>query len=452
MTLNAFIGLLGFLLILAFAANRLARRTGVPDILVLMATGLLLGPALHWIDAAKFEPATRGFGTLALILIIFEAGLDLKLRETLRYFPAGLFLSLVTYALSTAAVTEICILVLGLPRHDALLAGATLGCMSSAVVLPVLQQVDLRDSARVTLMVEAAFGDALGVLTVGSLLGTLTGVVGSSGPRPSPGILLGGLAGSFILKIFLSMAIAMVAGILWSRLLPFLSDQRSWHLLTLGAVLILYAVADLLHGSDLFAVMVFGVVLANLPVKGITLGGVRILAPPGTHAQTEILSFHSELGFLVRTFFFVLIGAIIRFGELRRAGLISLTILCALFIIRVVSVQIGRMAWHGSTSRERELACLMIPRGLVTAVLALKVVDARGPRFEFLIPLAFGLILLTNLLLLVGTLRMRATSDPATMVAVVATMSVAVVAVGAGSVASASEPTAPEAANAASEE
>jgi cell volume regulation protein A len=451
MSLNAFVGLLGFLLILAFAANRLARRTGVPDILVLMATGLLLGPTLHWIDAAKFEPATRGFGTLALILIIFEAGLDLKLRETLRYFPAGLFLSVVTYALSTAAVTEICILVLGLSRHDALLAGATLGCMSSAVVLPVLQQVDLRDSARVTLMVEAAFGDALGVLTVGSLLGTLVETSGA-GIRPTPRVLLGGLAGNFTLKILLSMVIALAAGLLWSRLLPYLSDQRSWHLLTLGAVLILYAVADLLHGSDLFAVMVFGVVLANLPVKGITLGGVRILAPPGAHAQTEILSFHSELGFLVRTFFFVLIGAIIRFGELRRAGLISLTILCALFIIRVVSVQIGRMAWHGSTRRERELACLMIPRGLVTAVLALKVAEARGPKFEFLIPLAFGLILLTNLLLLVGTLRMRATSSPATMVAVVATTSVAVVAVGAGSVASASEPSAPEAANTRGEE
>lgn len=451
MTLNAFIGLLGFLLILAFAANRLARRTGVPDILVLMATGLLLGPGLHWINTAKFEPATRGFGTLALILIIFEAGLDLKLRETLRYFPAGLFLSIVTYALSTAVVTKICIRVLGLAHHDALLAGATLGCMSSAVVLPVLQQVDLRDSARVTLMVEAAFGDALGVLTVGSLLGTLV-ETSSAGMRPTSRVLLGGLAGNLTLNILLSIVIALAAGILWSRLLPYLSDQRSWHLLTLGAVLILYAVAELLHGSDLFAVMVFGVVLANLPVKGITLGHVRILAPPGTQAQTEILSFHSELGFLVRTFFFVLIGAIIKFSDLRRAGLISLTVLCALFLVRVVSVQIGRLAWRGSTSRERELACLMIPRGLVTAVLALKVTEARDPKFEFLIPLAFGLILLTNLLMLVGTLRMRATSRPMEVVAVMATTSVSVLAVGAGSVVSANEPSAHGAANAPSEE
>jgi cell volume regulation protein A len=446
MTLNAFIGLLGFLLILAFAANRLARRTGVPDILVLMATGLLLGPTLHWINAAKFEPATRGFGTLALILIIFEAGLDLKLGETLRYFPAGLFLSVLTYALSTAAVTEICILVLHLPRHDALLAGATLGCMSSAVVLPVLQQVDLRDSARVTLMVEAAFGDALGVLTVGSLLGTLADTSESGGSRPTPSVLLGGLVGDFTLKIVLSLVIALAAGMLWSRVLPYLSDQRSWHLLTLGAVLILYAVAELLHGSDLFAVMVFGVVLANVPVKGITLGGVRILAPPGAHAQTEILSFHSELGFLVRTFFFVLIGTIIKFSDLRHAGLISLTVLCALFVIRVVSIQIGRVAWRGATSRERELACLMIPRGLVTAVLALKVAEARGPRFEFLIPLAFGLILWTNLLLLVGTLRMRATGRP-DVVEVVAATSVSVMAVPA----SAASP-APEGASAAGDE
>jgi cell volume regulation protein A len=421
MQLTPFIGLLGGLLVLAFAANRLAKRTGVPDALVLMATGLLLGPALHWIDASKFESATRGFGTLALIIIIFEAGLELNLRETLKQLPAGLLLAVTSYSLSVAAAAGVCAFALGIPRQTALLAGAALGCISSSIMLPVLQQVELRTSARVTLVVEASVGDALGVLTVGTLLGwfaakgstpaPLSPAVVHFGKMMSAGSLLGGLVGSFILKIALSVAIGLAAGILWGRLLPLLSDQRFWQVLTFGAVLILYAISDVLKGSDLFTVMIFGMVLANTHGRDLSLGIVNFMDPPGPHPQEGILSFHAELGFLVRTFFFVLIGATIKFTALRRVALLSLAVLGALFLVRGIAVQVSRALWRGATRHERELATMMIPRGLITAVLALEIAEQRGADFGFLVSLAFALILFSNLLLLVGTVRLRAAQN-----------------------------------------
>jgi hypothetical protein len=48
-----------------------------------------------------------------------------------------------------------------------------------------------------------------------------------------------------------------------------------------------------------------------------------------------------------------------------------------------------------------------VPRGLITAVLGIEVLEARGTGFAFLPSLAFGIILLTNLTLLVGTIRAR---------------------------------------------
>ncbi len=48
-----------------------------------------------------------------------------------------------------------------------------------------------------------------------------------------------------------------------------------------------------------------------------------------------------------------------------------------------------------------------IPRGLITAVLGIQVLEARGATFEFLPSLAFAVVLLTNLILLVGTIRAR---------------------------------------------
>jgi cell volume regulation protein A len=108
MNLNLFFAMLGGLLVLAFVANRLVRFTGGPDVIILMFTGVLIGPVLHWIDREIFRGAAHGFGSLALMLILFEGGLDLKLREILSHFAQGFFLALFNYVLAGASVALVC--------------------------------------------------------------------------------------------------------------------------------------------------------------------------------------------------------------------------------------------------------------------------------------------------------------------------------------------------------
>src|SRR5277367_5591814 len=103
MELNFFFGLLGGLLVLAFVANRLVRYTGIPDVIILMITGIVIGPVMHWVDPDVFRGITHGFGSLAVMLILFEGGLDLKLKEIFSHFAGGFFLSLVCFLLSMAA-------------------------------------------------------------------------------------------------------------------------------------------------------------------------------------------------------------------------------------------------------------------------------------------------------------------------------------------------------------
>ncbi len=54
----------------------------------------------------------------------------------------------------------------------------------------------------------------------------------------------------------------------------------------------------------------------------------------------------------------------------------------------------------------------MLPRGLVTAVLALEIVSARGQVFAFLPAMAFTVILVTNLFVVVGAVRSAKVSAP----------------------------------------
>jgi hypothetical protein len=52
----------------------------------------------------------------------------------------------------------------------------------------------------------------------------------------------------------------------------------------------------------------------------------------------------------------------------------------------------------------------MLPRGLVTAVLALAIVEARGETFSFLPAMAFTVVLVTNLFIVWGAVRAGSTS------------------------------------------
>jgi potassium/hydrogen antiporter len=121
MSLQAFFALLGGLLVLAFVANRLAQRTRVPDAVVLILTGLLLRPVFGLAHATQYEEVTRGFGTLALILILFEGGLELDVRETLRHLGGGLVLSWSAYLITAALVAGVAKWSLGLAWDGALL-------------------------------------------------------------------------------------------------------------------------------------------------------------------------------------------------------------------------------------------------------------------------------------------------------------------------------------------
>ncbi len=375
-------GLPAALLILAVAANRLSKLTRIPDVVVLLLIGITLGPILHWVNPQHFLGAIRILGTLALILILFEGGLELRLRQSLRYFPAGLTLTLLSFGLSLGLIAVAGRELLHLSWTDCLLLGATLGCTSGAIVIPALQQISTPDPVKVTLTVESSLGEVMAVLMVGSLL--------SAEQTTS---LITGLATNFSHHIVVSLAFGFTVGALWSRLGPRLAGQAYTNILNLGVVLGVYAVGEYFKGSGLLTVLIFGITLANLPhTPHMTRQGVRLLA------------FHAEFSFLVRSFFFVLLGVIAEFVG-REYIIPILGILAALLLGRYLAVEGSRWIVPDVNRRDTELLFWMLPRGLVTAVLALEIVNDRGAMFGFLPAMAFTVVMVTNLFIVWGAIR-----------------------------------------------
>ena len=384
-SLTKLLGLLGGLLILAFFANRLSKQTRVPDVVILITTGLILGPVSGWVNAGQFRIFTQYLGNFALILILFQAGYELHLREALRLLPAAILFGFLGYGLSFAAVFIVAFWTLNIPIHQILLLGAVFGCTSSTMVIPVLQQLDIRGSIAIVLILEAALGDIVSVVSVGSLLEMSQGDT-----------LLAELIIGFFLRIAVAVVAAIIAGFIWSRVRSQFSADRFSSVLNIGGILIVYALVSSAGGSGLLAVLVFGVTLANVSDEA-----KETIAGP----EQGVLIFHSDLSFLVRSFFFVLLGASVEVID-RSYAIATVLIFAGLVIARVISVSSTRWALNSVSWSERELLFWLFPRGLVNAVLAIQVAG-REPALVFVPEMALTVILATNLLMVLGAFRFR---------------------------------------------
>ena len=157
------------------------------------------------------------------------------------------------------------------------------------------------------------------------------------------------MAADFSHHIAIALLLGVVAGAIWSRLWPLIASQPNANILNLGVVFGVYALTRYVGGSGLLAVLVFGITLANLP-----------RTPHMTRQGARLLAFHAELSFLVRSFFFVLLGIVAEFVS-RKYLLPIVGILAALLLARFLAVQGSRWAVRDVTRRETELLFWMLP-------------------------------------------------------------------------------------------
>nr|BCX01569.1 MAG: sodium:proton antiporter [Bacteroidota bacterium] len=374
--------LIGVLVFFGHLLSAVFSWTRIPDVLVLMLVGILIGPVLGLVSPADFGKVGSAFTTIALLVILFESGTGLNVQVLRRALREAVVLTLASFVLAVFAVSLVGYFLLGLSVFMAVALGAILGGTSAIIVIPIVQMLRTEEKTKTVLLLESALTDVLCIVVTLAVLEAY-----AIGGNPNIGQILGRILASFLL----AGAMGFLAGVVWSYLLLHLRRFPNTIFTTIAYIFVLYGVTEFLGYSGAIATLAFGVTLGNAQYLPLHLLKDYVRLRPVEFDFIE-KTFFGEIVFLVKVFFFVYLGLSMRMGQFYYIQ-IALLITALLYGARLVVVRL--FASRDIPLRDATFMAVMIPKGLAPAVLASIPLQRGLPQGEVIQEVTYAVILFT---------------------------------------------------------
>jgi NhaP-type Na+/H+ or K+/H+ antiporter len=365
------------LIILAagLASQWLAWAIRLPAIVILIASGLLLGPITGLIDFAMAPEELTELIGLGVAIILFEGGMDLKLGEFRRVGHGIMRLTTIGPVLAWCLGALAAHFVAGLSWPVAIVLGAILVVTGPTVILPLLRQARLNRESASLLKWEGIVNDPVGVL-----LAVLSFQYFTLHGEDWSDVFLG-LGKAIAVAAVLGGAGGWLTGWFYRRgAVP--SHLKPPMLMVL--VLVGFWASNLVqHEAGLLTVTVMGLVLGNMQLV----------------EREPLRHFKENLTVVLLSVLFIVIPTQLDPAHLELIDWRAISfVLVVLLLVRPLTILIATLGapMRGS---DKLLLAWIAPRGIVAAATAFifgpALVAAGYPEAEILMPLVFLIILAT---------------------------------------------------------
>jgi NhaP-type Na+/H+ or K+/H+ antiporter len=375
-------GSIEFILIigLGLAAQWVAWRFSFPAIILMLVTGLIVGPGLGWIKpSSDFGAALGPIISLCVAVILFEGGMSLRMHE-LKHVAHGVRRLVTLGAVFNFLFGALAAHYLGgLHWPVSMVLAAILVVTGPTVIMPLLRQAMLNRRVASYLKWEAIINDPIGALLAVLVFQyflyakdndnvAYSQIFERLGLAISAALLLGGAGGYLLVQMF----------------------RRAW-------------VPEFLKGPWLLAFVLITFVISNeiqpeaglltVTVLGMTIGNF------GLPNLDEMRRFKEYITVLLISSVFILLAADLNLQQLAQMGWREIVLVLAImFLVRPLSIMLATIGTDMSW-RERMLVSLIGPRGIVAAamagIFARELSQAGYPQAILLVPIVFSVIVAT---------------------------------------------------------
>ncbi|ASI35503.1 MULTISPECIES: potassium/proton antiporter [unclassified Exiguobacterium] len=341
--------LAGILLLLAIITTKFSFRLNVPTLILFVFVGILAGTDVAgWIAFSDFEQA-RLFGTIALVIILFDGGLNTKWGDFRQVLPAALSLATVGVVITTGLIALVAHFILDFSWPMALLVGALVGSTDAAAVFSLLSGRPVDEKVKHTLEAESGTNDPMAVF--------LTILFTELALDPESFSIISG-----VLSLFYEMGIGLLVGLCigWflTQLMNRIQLQASalYPTLLISGALLSYGIATSIHASGFLAVYVTGIWISNHDMI----------------YRDILIRFSGSLSHLAEVGMFIMLGLLVFPRQLLDPQMLLISgiiVVTLILVARPLAVFISLLPFHYNY-REQSVITAAGLRGAVPIILA----------------------------------------------------------------------------------
>jgi potassium/hydrogen antiporter len=255
---------LGLILGAGVVAQLIATLIKIPEMVVLVAAGALIGPSVLGIVSNPLNGVgAQLLFNIGVAIILFHGGTGISLRVISRT-SIGLGLLVLPGVLITTVIVALVVWpVFAVAFPVALLIGAVLASTDPAILIPLFDRLKLRPKVSQTVIAESAFNDVTGtVLTL-----TLVGVAEAGS------LTLSGPALEFGRELVLGSVMGVVAGLILCYAISSTARSGIWDespgVAILAVIVLGYFSTEYLGGSAYLATFLMGLMIGNMDLLGL---------------------------------------------------------------------------------------------------------------------------------------------------------------------------------------
>ncbi|MCX6774349.1 MAG: cation:proton antiporter, partial [Candidatus Micrarchaeota archaeon] len=312
-----------------------------------------IGPGIPgYVDISKNPDINTFIGTLVLIIILFEGGMELNIFDVIHRSGRGILMGVSESLISMVFCAVAFYFVFHLNPLVGAIFGVIAGGSTPQIVLPILKKLNVSNEVKHFFIIESSATDGLSLVIAIMLVAAL--VTNSFNLHDVGQMMLSYLSVGAVLGIVIGMATVL----LMSR-----AKVDYPYMMIIAVLISLYVFAEYFQGSGVMAVLFYGIVLGNRKEIG------DMLKFKGLEDDTVTKLFQAEISFFISTFFFIYMGTMVHISSISNIIEIALVAMAALSIAKIIASFISTFGTR--LANYNKLIIFMQAKGIEIAALSI---------------------------------------------------------------------------------
>lgn len=326
---------LALMFLIGFCISGIFKKLHIPSLLGLIITGILLGPAVLNLLDPKILSISSELREIALIVILFRAGLSLDISDMKKIGRPAIMLCFVPATFEIIGAVVLGPACLGISRVDSAIVGAMLAAASPAIIVPkmlwLMEEGYGTDKHIPQLIMAGASADDIYAIVL------FTAFIGMSKGE--------GISAWTVISIPISIATGLGVGIVFGIIIS--QIFKAIHLRDTVKILLLFGLSFLFVGCESY-------ISEFVPFSGLlavmALGGAILNRRPTVANRLSAKIAKIWVG--AELLLFVMLGSAVEIKALLSAGLGSVLLILGALLFRSVGVIVSLL---GSKLKFKEI-------------------------------------------------------------------------------------------------